>query len=314
MAFRVINILHLHHNMSITLQNLSKFYGSQQVLKNLNLSVKPGEIVGFLGPNGAGKTTTMRLLAGVLHYGTGSARICDLEVNEHPMEIKKLIGYLPENNPLYPDMYVKEYLNFVTELYKLKQNKKKRVDDVIDMVGLRPESNKKIGQLSKGYRQRIGIAQTLIHDPQVLILDEPTTGLDPNQLIEIRSLIKEVGKDRAVLFSTHIMQEVEAVCSRVAIINKGEIVADFADVNRISQSNSGEFSLEVRFTSPVASMGNKHILSASTTDNLHFTLTCDKDIRSEIFDFAVETNNKIVTLRILDRKMEELFRELTAEQ
>lgn len=314
MAFRVINILHLHHNMSITLQNLSKFYGSQQVLKNLNLSVKPGEIVGFLGPNGAGKTTTMRLLAGVLHYGTGSARICDLEVNEHPMEIKKLIGYLPENNPLYPDMYVKEYLNFVTELYKLKQNKTKRVDDVIDMVGLRPESNKKIGQLSKGYRQRIGIAQTLIHDPQVLILDEPTTGLDPNQLIEIRSLIKEVGKDRAVLFSTHIMQEVEAVCSRVAIINKGEIVADFADVNRISQSNSGEFSLEVRFTSPVASMGNKHILSASTTDNLHFTLTCDKDIRSEIFDFAVETNNKIVTLRILDRKMEELFRELTAEQ
>ncbi len=314
MAFRVINILHLHHNMSITLQNLSKFYGSQQVLKNLNLSVKPGEIVGFLGPNGAGKTTTMRLLAGVLHYGTGSARICDLEVNEHPMEIKKLIGYLPENNPLYPDMYVKEYLNFVTELYKLKQNKKKRVDDVIDMVGLRPESNKKIGQLSKGYRQRIGIAQTLIHDPQVLILDEPTTGLDPNQLIEIRSLIKEVGKDRAVLFSTHIMQEVEAVCSRVAIINKGEIVADFADVNRISQSNSGEFSLEVRFTSPVASMENKHILSASTTNNLHFTLTCDKDIRSEIFDFAVETNNKIVTLRILDRKMEELFRELTAEQ
>ena len=314
MAFRVINILHLHHNMSITLQNLSKFYGSQQVLKNLNLSVKPGEIVGFLGPNGAGKTTTMRLLAGVLHYGTGSAWICDLEVNEHPIEIKKLIGYLPENNPLYPDMYVKEYLNFVTELYKLKQNKKKRVDDVIDMVGLRPESNKKIGQLSKGYRQRIGIAQTLIHDPQVLILDEPTTGLDPNQLIEIRSLIKEVGKDRAVLFSTHIMQEVEAVCSRVAIINKGEIVADFADVNRISQSNSGEFSLEVRFTSPVASMGNKHILSASTTDNLHFTLTCDKDIRSEIFDFAVETNNKIVTLRILDRKMEELFRELTAEQ
>lgn len=301
--------------MSITLQNLSKFYGSQQVLKNLNLSVKPGEIVGFLGPNGAGKTTTMRLLAGVLHYGQGSAKICDLEVNEHPMEIKKLIGYLPENNPLYPDMYVKEYLNFVAELYKLKQNRAKRVDDLIDMVGLRPESKKKIGQLSKGYRQRIGIAQTLIHNPQVLILDEPTTGLDPNQLTEIRSLIKDVGKERAVLFSTHIMQEVEAVCSRVAIINKGEIVADFADVNRISQSNSGEFSLEVAFTSPVASIiGNKHILSTSTSDNIHFTLTCDKDIRSEIFDFAVETNNKIITLRILDRKMEELFRELTIEQ
>ena len=297
--------------MSIILSHISKTYGTQQVLKDISFSIGEGEIVGFLGPNGAGKTTTMRILAGALEYDSGSAKICGEEVRKNPMETKKNVGYLPEQNPLYTDMYVKEYLLFVAEMYRLGQAKQKRVNEVIDLVGLRPEFQKKIGQLSKGYRQRGGLAQALIHNPKVLILDEPTTGLDPNQLAEIRNLIREIGKNRKVLFSTHIMQEIEAVCNRVIIINQGEIVADYPDVNQIAHFAENEFQLEVEFLHPVEKLPMKSIKSVETKDKKTFILSAEHDIRDELFDFAVVTNNKILMLRLLERKIEEVFRELT---
>ena len=298
--------------MSITLSHISKSYGTQQVLKDISFSIGKGEIVGFLGPNGAGKTTTMRILAGSLGYENGSAKICGVEVKDVPIETKRNIGYLPENNPLYTEMYVKEYLLFVAETYNLGKEKYYRVDEVIDMVGLRPEFSKKIGQLSKGFRQRVGLAQALIHDPKVLILDEPTTGLDPNQLVEIRNLIKEIGKDRTVLFSTHIMQEIEAVCNRVIIINKGEIVADYPDVKHLTDFTANDYHIEVEFLDEVENIPIKSIKSVETPDKKLFRISAEKDIRQEIFDFAVSTGNKIQMMRAVERKMEEVFRELTA--
>ena len=298
--------------MSITLSHISKSYGTQQVLKDISFSIGEGEIVGFLGPNGAGKTTTMRILAGSLGYENGSAKICGVEVKDVPIETKRNVGYLPEQNPLYTDMYVKEYLLFVAEMYKLGKEKQKRVDEVIDMVGLRGEFQKKIGQLSKGFRQRVGLAQALIHDPKVLILDEPTTGLDPNQLVEIRNLIKEIGNYRTVLFSTHIMQEIEAVCNRVIIINKGEIVADYPDVKQIANFTGNDYHIEVEFLNPVENLPMKSIKSAETSDKKSFMISAEKDVRQEIFDFAVAKNNKILLMKMQERKMEEVFRELTA--
>lgn len=212
--------------MSIRISNLSKSFAKQQVLKNINIDIAQGEIVGFLGPNGAGKTTTMRILMGVLSYQLGSVEVCGLEVSENTKAVSAMIGYLPENNPLYLDMYVRESLDFVAQCYGIKKDRKQRVEEMVELVGLKAEAHKKIHQLSKGYKQRVGLAQALIHDPQVLILDEPTTGLDPNQLVEIRELIKASGQDKTVLFSTHIMQEVEALCSRAIIINHGAIVGD----------------------------------------------------------------------------------------
>ncbi|MFV0392265.1 MAG: ATP-binding cassette domain-containing protein [Paludibacteraceae bacterium] len=297
--------------MSISVSNLSKFYGAQQALTDIHFSIGKGEIVGFLGPNGAGKTTTMRILSGALDYEIGSAKICGTEVKEKPMETKKNIGYLPEQNPLYPDMYVKEFLLFVAEIYKLGKTKKNRVDELIDLVGLRPEYTKKIGQLSKGYRQRVGLAQALIHNPEVLILDEPTTGLDPNQLVEIRNLIKEIGKNRTVLFSTHIMQEIEAVCNRVIIINKGKIVADSPDVTRIAIFSENKFHLEVEFLNKIENLPIKSIKSIETVDNKIFKITATKDVRPELFDFAVETGNKLLMIKQMERRMEDVFRELT---
>lgn len=297
--------------MSITLSHISKSYGTHQVLKDISFSIGEGEIVGFLGPNGAGKTTTMRILAGSLDYEKGSAKICGVEVKDLPMETKKNVGYLPEQNPLYTDMYVKEYLLFVAEMYKLGKDKQKRVDELIDLVGLRPEFQKKIGQLSKGYRQRVGLAQALIHNPKVLILDEPTTGLDPNQLVEIRNLIREIGKNRTVLFSTHIMQEIEAVCNRVIIINKGEIVADYPDVNQIENFAGNDYHIEVEFIDPVENLPMKSIKSVETMDKKSFFISAEKDVREEIFDFAVANNNKVLMMKIQERKMEEVFRELT---
>lgn len=300
--------------MSIEISNISKTYGTQQVLKNISFTIGKGEIVGFLGPNGAGKTTTMRILAGALEYNDGNAKICDIEVSSNPLETKKNIGYLPEQNPLYTDMFVREYLLFVATTYKLGKDKNKRVEEIIDTVGLRNECRKKIGQLSKGYRQRVGLAQALIHNPKVLILDEPTTGLDPNQLVEIRNLIKEIGKNRTVLFSTHIMQEIEAVCNRVIIISNGELVADYADVKEISNFGKNEFHLEVEFSNKLekeALKSIKSIKNIETNDDIIFTVTSEKDIRSDIFDLAVKTNNKILTLKPLAKRMEEVFRELT---
>src|SRR6478609_3834605 len=211
--------------MSIEVQSLVKLYGEQKAVNNISFKVDKGEIVGFLGPNGAGKSTTMKILTGYLEQDGGTAKVCGIDVSRDPLETKKKIGYLPEANPLYYDMYVREYLDFVADVHAVK-NKKDKIEEVIKTVGLTVEANKKIGQLSKGYKQRVGLAAALIHDPEVLILDEPTTGLDPNQIVEIREVIKKLGEHKTVLFSSHILQEVQAICDRVIIINKGTIVAD----------------------------------------------------------------------------------------
>ena len=299
--------------MSINISNLSKKYGQQIVLNNINFQVGEGEVIGFLGPNGAGKTTTMKIIAGALAYETGSVKVCGMEVKDNLLKTKSLIGYLPEQNPLYTDMYVKEYLLFVADIYKIK-NKKQRIDELIDKVGLRPEFKKKIGQLSKGYRQRVGLAQALIHDPKVLILDEPTTGLDPNQLEDIRALIREIGKERTVMLSTHIMQEIKAICSRVLIINNGEIVADYADLSKISAFDENNFHFEVEFLNDVSFDDlNKieNIQSIKCVTDKSIQIAAEKDIRAEIFDFSVRTNNKILMIKPLERTMEEVFRNLT---
>ena len=300
--------------MSIEISHISRSFGEQTVLRDISFQIGEGEVVGFLGPNGAGKTTTMRILAGALDYRNGSAKICSVEVADNPLETKKNVGYLPEQNPLYTDMYVREYLNFVAETYRLGNEKQKRVEEMIDLVGLRPEIRKKIGQLSKGYRQRVGLAQALIHNPKVLILDEPTTGLDPNQLVEIRNLIKEIGKNRTVLFSTHILQEIEAVCNRVIIINKGEIAADYTDVNQISRYAGNYYQLEVEFLKPLSEEDLKFsagMHSVETTDSKTFRIIADTDIREKLFDLAVKSGNKILMMKPMEKKMEEIFSELT---
>ena len=297
--------------MSITISNLSKSYGNQTVLNNISFEIGSGEVVGFLGPNGAGKTTTMRIIAGALVYETGSVQVCGLEVKGNTLQTNALIGYLPEQNPLYPEMYVKEYLLFVAESHKIGKEKEKLVDELMDKVGLRPEFHKKIGQLSKGYRQRVGLAQALIPNPKVLILDEPTTGLDPNQLEEIRTLIRELGKDRTVMLSTHIMQEIKAICNRVLIINKGEIVADYPDISQISHFDENNLQFEVEFLNETDMSGLENISSITSKGNNVYTILASKDIRANIFDFAVKTNNKILMLRTVERSMEEVFRNLT---
>ena len=300
--------------MSISIINLSKKYGKQTVLNNINFEIGEGEVVGFLGPNGAGKTTTMKILAGSLGYESGSVKICGLEVNGNQLKTSALVGYLPEQNPQYADMYVKEYLLFVAETYKLGKEKEQRVNELIDKVGLRPEFKKKIGQLSKGYRQRVGLAQALIPNPKVLILDEPTTGLDPNQLEEIRNLIREIGKDKTVLLSTHIMQEIKAICNRVIIINKGEIVADYSDISNINLFDESNLHFEVEFAEKVKPQDLEkleNITVVKPISETHFTFIASADIRGTIFDFAVKTNNKILTINRIERSMEEVFRELT---
>lgn len=300
--------------MSISIANLTKKYGEQTVLNNINFEIGEGEVVGFLGPNGAGKTTTMKILAGALSYNTGSAKICNIEVSENQLKTSAMIGYLPEQNPLYMDMYVKEYLLFVAETYHIGKGKEQRVNELIDIVGLRPEFHKKIGQLSKGYRQRVGLAQALIPNPKVLILDEPTTGLDPNQLEEIRSLIREIGKDKTVLLSTHIMQEIKAICNRVIVINKGEIVADYSDLSKINAFAENNFHFEVEFAETVLPEKLKEleqITGVEAISDKHFTLIASTDIRADIFDFAAKTNNKILMIKPIERSMEEVFRSLT---
>ena len=222
--------------MSVSVKGLTKNYGAQIAVNNISFDAQPGSVLGFLGPNGASKSTTMRMLTGYLPNATGKLEICGFDMESQALEAKKHIGYLPENNPLYPEMYVKEFLDFVADIHQIR-NKKARIEEVISLTGLGSEQHKKIAQLSKGYKQRVGLAQAILHDPQVLILDEPTSGLDPNQLIEIRSLIKELGKTKTVILSTHIMQEVEAICDRVIIINKGQIVADDLLAHLIAKHN-----------------------------------------------------------------------------
>lgn len=300
--------------MSISISNLSKNYGEQTVLNNISFEIGEGEVVGFLGPNGAGKTTSMKIIAGVLSYKLGSVKVCGMEVKDNTQATNALIGYLPEQNPLYPEMYVKEYLHFVAETHGIGKKKVELVEELIDKVGLRTEFHKKIGQLSKGYRQRVGLAQALIPNPKVLILDEPTTGLDPNQLEEIRNLIRELGKDRTVILSTHIMQEIKAICNRVLIINKGEIVADYADISKINIFEEQNLQYEIEFlkeqdTSDLERLN--HVSKVSTTNNKHFTIIASSDIREAVFDYTVETNNKLLMMKSIERSMEEVFRSLT---
>ena len=300
--------------MSISISNLTKKYGEQTVLNNITFEIGEGEVVGFLGPNGAGKTTTMKILAGALSYDAGLVKICGVDVRENPLQTKGFVGYLPELNPLYLDMYVKEYLLFVAETYGLGKEKHERVNELIDRVGLRPEFHKKIGQLSKGYRQRVGLAQALIPNPKVLILDEPTTGLDPNQLEEIRSLIREIGKDKTVLLSTHIMQEIKAICNRVIVINKGDIVADYSDLSKLKAFEENSFHLEVEFATevdPSVLENLEHVTNVKSITATRFTIIATSDISSSLFDFAVRTNNKILMIKPIERSMEEVFKSLT---
>jgi len=300
--------------MSIQLTGLTKKIGSQLVLNNIHVEVGTGEVVGFLGPNGAGKTTTMRILSGSLSYETGSVRVGGLEVRDNRQTTNAMIGYLPENNPLYPDMYVREYLDFVAQTYGIRKNSKTHVDELIERVGLLPEAHKKIGQLSKGYKQRVGLAQALISDPKVLILDEPTTGLDPNQLAEIRQLIREIGKDKTVLLSTHIMQEVKAICNRVLIINQGEIVADYPDISKINLADENNRQFEVVFLNEVDLSDLERIsqiAQVSVMEKNSYLLTASEDISAAIFDFAVQSNNKILKLKEVENSMEDVFRKLT---
>jgi len=297
--------------MSISVQNISKFYGDQKALNNISFTIKKGEIVGFLGPNGAGKSTMMKILTTYINSSEGSAVVNDFDVSTQQINVQQSVGYLPEHNPLYLDMYVKEYLAFNANIYNVNKD---RIEEVITLTGLTPEAHKKINQLSKGYRQRIGLANALLHNPDVLILDEPTTGLDPNQLVEIRELIKSLGKEKTIFLSTHIMQEVEAICDRVIIINKGELVID----TPLSELKSNQEQLiEVEFDYRIEDVLLKrlpNVTNAKNTFGMTWEITFDtkKDMRSLIFDFAKENELKILKLDTKNATLENLFRELTA--
>lgn len=296
--------------MSIEIHGITKNYGTQIALNNISFSVKKGEIVGFLGPNGAGKSTLMKILTTYISSDSGSASVGGNDINLEPLKVQYITGYLPEHNPLYLDLYVREYLLFSASVFNVA---KSRVEEVIELTGLSPEVQKKIGQLSKGYRQRVGLANALLHNPEVLILDEPTTGLDPNQLIEIRQLIKNIGKDKTVFLSTHIMQEVEAICDRVIIINKGNIVADkkLSDLKDNSQQI-----IEVEFDVRVEEQFLQDIpnlVSCINTFDFTWELTFEtqKDMRPSIFDFAHDNGIKILQLNLKNKNLETIFRELT---
>jgi ABC-2 type transport system ATP-binding protein len=303
--------------MSIIVQGVTKFYGEQKALDNISLEVKTGEIVGFLGPNGAGKSTMMKIITGFLTASSGKVSVNGLPVEGDNPEVKKQIGYLPENNPLYPEMYVREYLGFVASIYKTGLPKKTQIDNIIDLTGLAPEQNKKIGSLSKGYRQRVGLAQALIHNPAVLILDEATSGLDPNQIVEIRNLIKEAGKEKTVMLSTHIMQEVEAICGRIIIIDKGVIVADEEKSNIYSKFKRPRQVIQVEFDRETTDSSLKDIENVSSVKKVRNNLWLietegDADIRPAIFNFAVKNNLTVLSLNRQESNLEEVFRHLTS--
>lgn len=302
--------------MSIIVENISKLYGAQRALDNVSFTINSGEIVGLLGPNGAGKSTMMKIITCFIPPTSGNITVYGDDIFENSLEVRKKVGYLPENNPLYPDLYVKEYLEFVAGIYKI-TNKKERVKEMIQLTGLEIEQHKKIGALSKGYRQRVGLAQAMIHDPLVLILDEPTSGLDPNQLVEIRNLIKEIGKEKTIMLSTHIMQEVEAVCSRAIIIDKGRIVADDKTSN-LSARSVGLQILKVEFSKTVskslleALKGVKSVTIES--DNIYKIETDEQDIREDIFQFAVKNKIAVLSLQKEEQGLEEVFQRLTKKQ
>lgn len=300
--------------MSIIAENITKLYGSQKALDDVSFNIKAGEIVGLLGPNGAGKSTLMKIISCFIPPSNGSITVNSYDIFEQSIEVRKKVGYLPENNPLYLDLYIKEYLEFVAGLYNI-PNKKSRVKEMIGLVGLSAEQNKKIGALSKGYRQRVGIAQALIHEPEVLILDEPTSGLDPNQLVEIRELIKNVGKEKTVMLSTHIMQEVEAICSRAIIIDEGKIVADDS-TEKLSGNSSSLQTVEVEFDADISEdliLSMAEIEHANKQKNRRWILqsNTEKDIRPHIFEFAVKNNLKVLSMQKSEQSLEKVFQKLT---
>jgi ABC-2 type transport system ATP-binding protein len=298
--------------MSIEVQQLTKIYGTQRAIHNISFEAKKGEVLGFLGPNGAGKTTTMKILTCYLAQTTGIARVCGHDVTTHPLEVRRLVGYLPEHNPLYKEMYVREYLEFVAGIHRL-SNKTQKVNNIIERVGLTPERHKPIIALSRGYRQRVGLAQAMLHDPEVLILDEPTSGLDPNQIQEIRQLIKDFGREKTVIFSTHILQEVQAICDRVLIINQGNLVADDT-IQTLQQRMSSDIAISVRFLGNVAPKRLEklpHITRIAVDESQKFTVFATQDIRAAIFNWAVEQKLVIIELKLETQSMEAIFQSLT---
>jgi ABC-2 type transport system ATP-binding protein len=301
--------------MSIQVENITRLYGAQKALNNVSFEIQSGEVVGFIGPNGAGKSTMMKIICGYLPPSSGTAKVNGYDVVEQSLDVRRNIGYLPEHNPLYPEMYVKEYLEFAGGIFNVK-NLQERVAEMIRHTGLEREQHKKIGALSKGYRQRVGLAQALIHDPAVLVLDEPTTGLDPNQIVEIRNLISEAGKSKTILLSTHIMQEVEAICHRIIIINKGEIVANDRTGEIYQHSANNGFTVLVEFNQEVEEgivqkipMVDK-VLKVKGGSWL-VSNDAGSDIRENIFKFAVERGYSVLSMQKQEKSLEEVFQELT---
>ncbi len=300
--------------MSISVSNLTKQYGAQTAVNNISFTIDKGEIVGFLGPNGAGKSTTMKMITGYLSADGGTIEVCGLPVTEQSIHSKEKIGYLPEANPLYFDMYVREYLSFIAGVHQVADSKK-RIEEVIVTVGLTPEAHKKIGQLSKGYKQRVGLAAAMIHNPEVLILDEPTSGLDPNQIVEIRNVIKALAQNKTILFSSHIMQEVEAICDRVIIINKGNIVAN-DKLSSLQKNNTGQQQVTVEFKEAVntADLEKLNTVSAVTklsTFNFQLSTSDAESVKKQLLQLSIEKNWNIVSLQSQSQSLENVFRELT---
>ncbi len=309
-----ITFTQILQQMSIKVENISKLYGEQKALNDVSFEVNAGEVIGFLGPNGAGKSTMMKILTCFIPQTSGKASVCGFDVAEQSIDVRRNVGYLPEHNPLYLDMYVKEYLEFIGGLHKI-SNTRARVKEMVELTGLQIEQNKKIGALSKGYRQRVGIAQAMIHNPKVLILDEPTTGLDPNQLEEIRNLIKNVGKEKTVMLSTHIMQEVEAVCDKVIIINHGEIVANDT-TSKLRNSQEELQTVIVEFDKPSSKSALKNISGVRDAKNTSGNIWLIEspsavDIRKDLFDYAVKNNLSIISMQKAENKLEDVFKTLT---
>ncbi|TXB64653.1 gliding motility-associated ABC transporter ATP-binding subunit GldA [Vicingus serpentipes] len=299
--------------MSIEVKNVTKIYGEQKALNDVSFEIGGGEIVGFLGPNGAGKSTMMKIITCFIPQTSGIIKVCGYDVTEDPIDVKRNVGYLPEHNPLYLDMYVKEYLDFVGGVYKI-DNRRARVKEMVDMVGLGLEQNKKIGALSKGYRQRVGLAQAMIHNPKVLILDEPTTGLDPNQLEEIRNLIKEIGKEKTIMLSTHIMQEVEAICDKTIIVNKGVIVAN-ETTKELQQRNKQGIVVTVEFDKPIDNKQLEKIegvtkIAQKSETVLVMEIKAD-NVRNNIFQFAMKHDLTVLTMQKETQSLENVFKSLT---
>lgn len=304
--------------MSIRVNSLTKKYGNQLAVNNISFTVGHGEVVGFIGPNGSGKSTTMKCICGIIPPTAGEIELLDKNLSANEVEIKKLIGYLPEHNPLYLDMYVTEYLQHIDRYYSNREGRKSRIKDTIHLSGLGREQHKKIGQLSKGYRQRVGLAQAIIHDPKILILDEPTTGLDPNQIIEIRHLISGLAKDKTVLLSTHILQEVEAICDRIIVINKGDIVADGSSENIKTDSQNKLQTVFIEFAKEInikllETLPNLHRIQSISTKEFLVEGSTEEDLREVLFQFASNNNLTLLTIQKRTETLEEVFRKLTTK-